>query len=121
VASLTPAASSNPSDDEPRGLAETPARASLTLGEATTSTDPSPAVGAPRNRSDRSLREQLFVGDLAAVTLAWGLAMFFLSQLRPDQSVAVFLAAAFSTLAVIQKVGLYRPWVCTETRGADPC
>jgi hypothetical protein len=40
--------------------------------------------------------------------------MFFLSQLRPDQSVAVFLAAAFSTLAVIQKVGLYRPWVCTE-------
>ena len=114
MASLTPAASSNPSDDEPRGLAETPARASLTLGEATTSTDPSPAVGAPRNRSDRSLREQLFVGDLAAVTLAWGLAMFFLSQLRPDQSVAVFLAAAFSTLAVIQKVGLYRPWVCTE-------
>jgi hypothetical protein len=47
--------------------------------------------------------------------------MFFLSQLRPDQSVAVFLAAAFSALAVIQKVGLYRPWVCTETRGADPC
>jgi lipopolysaccharide/colanic/teichoic acid biosynthesis glycosyltransferase len=40
--------------------------------------------------------------------------MFFLSQLRPDQSVAMFLTAAFSTLAVIQKVGLYRPWVCTE-------
>ena len=40
--------------------------------------------------------------------------MLFLSQLRPNRSVAVFLAAAVATLAVIQKMGLYRPWVLTE-------
>ena len=32
----------------------------------------------------------------------------------PDQSVAVFVAAAVSTLAVIQMAGLYRSWVCSE-------
>jgi exopolysaccharide biosynthesis polyprenyl glycosylphosphotransferase len=40
--------------------------------------------------------------------------MLCLSQLRPDQSVAVFLAAAISTLAVIKYAGLYLPWVCSE-------
>ena len=40
--------------------------------------------------------------------------MLFQSQLRPDQSVAVLLAAAVSTLAVIQMAGLYRSWVCSE-------
>ena len=40
--------------------------------------------------------------------------MLFLSRLRPDQSVAVWLAAAVSTLAVIQRAGLYRSWVCSE-------
>lgn len=36
------------------------------------------------------------------------------SQLRPDQSVAVWLAAAVATLAVIQRAGLYRSWVNSE-------
>ena len=58
--------------------------------------------------------EQLFFGDLAAISLAWGLPMLFQSRLRPDQSVAVWLAAAVSTLAVIQMAGLYRSWVCSE-------
>ena len=40
--------------------------------------------------------------------------MFFQSQLRPDHSVAVWLAAAVSTLAVIQMAHLYRFWVCSE-------
>jgi exopolysaccharide biosynthesis polyprenyl glycosylphosphotransferase len=40
--------------------------------------------------------------------------MLFQSQLRPDRTVAVFLAAAVSTLAVIQRAGLYRPWVGSE-------
>jgi len=40
--------------------------------------------------------------------------MLYQSQLRPDRSVAVFLVAAVSTLAVIHKMGLYRPWVLTE-------
>ena len=62
----------------------------------------------------RSLRRQLFLGDLAAVSLAWGLAMLFQSRLRPDQSVAVSLAAAVSTLAVIQMARLYRSSVCSE-------
>ena len=65
-------------------------------------TGPSPAPDARRTRSERSFRQQLFVGDLAAISLAWGLTLFFQSQLRPDQSVAVWLAAAVSTLAVIK-------------------
>ena len=40
--------------------------------------------------------------------------MLFQSRLRPDQSAAVFLAAAVSTLAVIQMAHLYRSWVCSE-------
>ena len=40
--------------------------------------------------------------------------MLFESRLRPGQSVAVFAAAAVSTLAVIQMAGLYRSWVCSE-------
>ena len=75
---------------------------------------PSPAPGARRTRSERSLQRQLFVGDLAAISLAWGLTLFFQSQLRPNQSVAVWLAAAVSTLAVIKYAGLYRSWVCSE-------
>jgi len=93
---------------------ETSTMAPLTRREAQAIADPSPDAGTQRTRSERSLRGQLFFGDLAAISLAWGLPMLFLSQLRPDQSVVVFLAAAVSTLAVIQKVGLYRPWVCTE-------
>ena len=88
--------------------------ASLSPREAPTIADPSPALGARRTRSERSLRQRLFFGDLAAISLAWGLPMLFQSRLRPDQSVAVLLAAAVSTLAVIQRAGLYRPWVCSE-------
>ena len=77
-------------------------------------TGPSPAPDARRTRSERSFRQQLFVGDLAAISLAWGLTLFFQSQLRPDQSVAVWLAAAVSTLAVIKYASLYRSWVCSE-------
>ena len=40
--------------------------------------------------------------------------MLFQSRLRPDQSVGVWLAAAVSTLAVIQMARLYRFWVCSE-------
>jgi exopolysaccharide biosynthesis polyprenyl glycosylphosphotransferase len=65
-------------------------------------------------RTEGSLRRQLFFGDVAAISLAWGLAMLFQSRLRPDQSVTVWLAAAVSTLAVIQLLGLYRSWVCSE-------
>ena len=40
--------------------------------------------------------------------------MLFQSQLRPDQSAVVWLAAVVSTLVVIQMGGLYRSWVCSE-------
>ena len=87
----------------------------LSPREAPTIADLSPAaLRAGRTRSERSLRQRLFFGDLAAISLAWGLPMLFLSRLRPDQSVAVWLAAAVSTLAVIQRAGLYRSWVCSE-------
>jgi len=91
-----------------------PTLASLSPREVPSLADPSPALGARRTRSERSLRQQLFFGDLTAISLAWGLALFFQSRLRPDQSVAVFLAAAVSTLAVIQMAGLYQSWVCSE-------
>jgi exopolysaccharide biosynthesis polyprenyl glycosylphosphotransferase len=40
--------------------------------------------------------------------------MVLQSQLRPDQSVVVWLSAVVSTLVVIQMAGLYRSWVCSE-------
>lgn len=88
--------------------------ASLSPREAPAIADPSPALGARRTRSGRSLRKQLFFGDLAAVSLAWGLPMLFQSRLRPDQSVAVWLAAVVSTLAMIHMARLYQSWVCSE-------
>jgi exopolysaccharide biosynthesis polyprenyl glycosylphosphotransferase len=87
---------------------------SLSPGEAPAIADPSPVRRARKTRSDGFLREQLFFGDLAAITLAWGLPMLLQSKLRSDQSVVVFLAAAVSTLVVIQMAGLYRSWVCSE-------
>ena len=69
---------------------------------------------AGKSRSEVSLREQLFLGDLAAVALAWGLAMLFQSRLRPDQTAAVTVVAAVSTLGLIKYAGLYRSWVCSE-------
>ena len=76
--------------------------------------DPGPARGARATRSEGSLRQQLFLGDVAAISLAWGIPLTFQSQLRPDQSVVVWLAAAVSTLTVIQMTHLYRSWVCSE-------
>ncbi len=114
MASGTNTAFSDLKDGSPRGLDETLTTASLAPGEATAVADPGAALGGPRNRSEQSLRRQLFFGDLAAVSLAWGLAMLFQSRLRPDQSAAVSLAAVISTLAVIKMLALYRSWVCSE-------
>lgn len=76
-----------------------------------------PEDGTPgtwKDRTEQSLRWQLFVGDLAAVVVAWGLAMFFQSKLQPAKSVAVLLAAIVAVLIVIKLLGLYRSWVCSE-------
>jgi len=75
---------------------------------------PRPVPAAQRRRSEESFREQLFLGDLAATSLAFGLPMFFQSQLRETRSVAVWLAAVVATLYVIKLAGLYRSWVCSE-------
>ena len=114
MASISGRASPASKDGSPCPADETLTMASLNPSEAPTIVDPSPPLAARKTRSDRFLREQLFFGDLAAIVLAWGLPMLYQSQLRPDRSVAVFLVAAVSTLAVIHKMGLYRPWVCTE-------
>src|SRR5215831_11793160 len=114
VASTTDTASRVTKDGGPRLLDGTPTMASLSPREAPTIADPRPTPSARRTRSERSLRDQLFFGDLAAISLAWGLPMLSQSQLRPDQSVAVWLAAAVATLAVIQRAGLYRSWVNSE-------
>ena len=113
MASITDSASSDPKDGSPGGLEEAPTVASLGP-RVPPIVDPSPSVNARRTRSEASLRKQLFLGDLAAVSLAWGLAMVFQSRLRPDQTVVVSIAAAASTLAVIQMARLYRSSVCSE-------
>ncbi len=114
MASITDTASAGPKDGSPGRLDGTPTMASPHPREAPALSDPAPALDARRIRSEGSLRRQLFFGDLAAVSLAWGIPMLFQSRLRPDQSVAVPLAAAVSTLVVIQMAGLYRSWVCSE-------
>ena len=114
MASTADTSSSSAAD---RGLGRPDDKPKITaLGphEAPDIIDPSPVVPARKNRSDGFLREQLFFGDLAAITLAWGLPMLFQSKLRSDQSVVVFLTAAVSTLVVIHTAGLYRSWVCSE-------
>jgi exopolysaccharide biosynthesis polyprenyl glycosylphosphotransferase len=113
VASITDSAASGPQDGSPEGLEETSAVASLGP-RVPPIVDPSPAVNARRARSEASLRKQLFLGDLVAVSLSWGLAMAFQSRLRPDQTVVVLIAAVASTLAVIQMARLYRSSVCSE-------
>ena len=114
MASRTGTASSVPKDGSPRPADELRTIASRSPSEAPTIADLSPPLAARKTRSERFLREQLFFGDLAAISLAWGLPMLYQSQLRPDRSVAAWLAAAVSTLAVIKYAGLYRPWVCSE-------
>jgi exopolysaccharide biosynthesis polyprenyl glycosylphosphotransferase len=114
VTSTRDTASSGPSDGG-RYRLDVPAQmASFNRGRAEYIAGQDQVSAAKRNRSERSLRRQLFAGDLAAVSLAWGLAMFFQSQLRPDRSVAVSLAAIVSTLVVIKFLGLYQSWVCSE-------
>jgi exopolysaccharide biosynthesis polyprenyl glycosylphosphotransferase len=88
--------------------------ASLSPREAPAIADPGPALGARASRSERSLRQRLFFGDLAAIALAWGLPMLLQNRFPLDRAVAMWLAAAVSTLAVIQMLGLYRSWVCSE-------
>jgi exopolysaccharide biosynthesis polyprenyl glycosylphosphotransferase len=82
--------------------------------EATAVAEPTTGPGAWQNRSERSLRRQLFAGDLFAVAVAWGLAMLLQSHLKPDKSVVVSFAAIVSVLLVIKWLGLYRSWVCSE-------
>lgn len=93
---------------------KTPALTSFTLGEAASVAGPGPAPGARGNRAERSLRRQLFIGDLIAVALAWGLPMALQSRLRPDRTAAVTLAAVVSALVVIKLLGLYQSWVCSD-------
>jgi exopolysaccharide biosynthesis polyprenyl glycosylphosphotransferase len=83
-------------------------------GSLETIADPDPSFRASQDRSERSLRRQLFCGDLTAVVLAWGLPMLLQSQLRPDKSVVVSLAAIASALIAIKMLGLYRSWVNSE-------
>ena len=114
MASITDTASPGPKDGSPSRLDETPTMASPSPREAPAISDPGPALDARRARSEGSLRRQLFFSDLAAVSLAFGIPMLLQSRLRPDQSVAVPLAAAAATLVVMQMAGLYRSWVCSE-------
>jgi exopolysaccharide biosynthesis polyprenyl glycosylphosphotransferase len=111
---MASAAGKAESDGSLAQLGETSAMATLSPHEGPTVAGSSPAPGARKTRSEESLRGQLFIGDLAAISLAWGLPMLFMSRLRPDQSVAVWLAAAVSTLVVIKTAGLYRSWICRE-------
>ena len=114
MASITGTPSSGPNDGSPGQLIEVSTVASIGPREAPSFPDPSPARRARVTRSEGFLRDQLFFGDVAAISLAWGIPMIFQSRLRPDQSVAVWLAAAVSTLAVLQMAHLYRSWVCSE-------
>lgn len=114
MSSIEDAASSGPGNDTLGRLDETSSTTALSPSGATAIADPGLAPAAWRNRSEKSLRRQLFVGDLTAVSLAWGLAMLFESRLRPDQSVAVCLAAVVSTLMAIKFLCLYQSWVCSE-------
>lgn len=114
MASITDTASSGPRDGGPGRLDETVTAPSPGPREAQAGAGLSPALGAGGAQTERSLRQRLFFGDLAAISLAWGVPMLFQSQLRPDRSVAVGLIAAVATLAVMKNRGLYQSWVCTE-------
>ena len=138
VASVTDRASSGLKDGSPYGRDETPAVAPLGPCEGPAIAQPSQGAGAKKTRSEESsesqpkilrklafvgqnhpsgsihVLKQLFFGDVAAISLAWGIPMLFQSRLRPDHSVVVWLAAAVSTLVVLQMAHLYRSWVCSE-------
>ncbi len=116
MASVTNASSSAPEDGSPYSVDETPRPAAPGPREvsAVVGLGPRPVPAAQRRRSEESFRDQLIFGDLAATSLAFGLPMFFQSQLRETRSVAVWLAAVVATLYVIKLAGLYRSWVCSE-------
>ncbi|HET9969568.1 MAG TPA: exopolysaccharide biosynthesis polyprenyl glycosylphosphotransferase [Streptosporangiaceae bacterium] len=116
MASVTNASSSAPKDGSPYAAAEASGLATPGPREvsAVVGLGPRPVPAAQRRRSEESFREQLFFGDLAATSLAFGLPMFFQSQLRETRSAAVWLAAVVATLYVIKLAGLYRSWVCSE-------
>ena len=114
MASTSDAASWDPHDDMPARLEETLATPALRPREAPVIAGQSPAPRARKTRSEGSLRRRLFLGDVTAVSLAWGIPMLFQSQLNPDHSVGVLLAAAVSTLVVLQMAHLYQLWVCSE-------
>ena len=107
-------ASSGPEDDDHPRQGEKSAMTSVGPVKATAVAEPATGPGAWQNRSERSLRRQLFAGDLFAVAVAWGLAMLLQSHLKPDKSVVVSFAAIVSVLLVIKWLGLYRSWVCSE-------
>lgn len=114
VASITGTASSGPNDGSPHRLDEMQTVASLSPREAPSLPGPTSAPRARATRSERSLRNQLFLGDFAAISLAWGIPMLFQSRLRPDHSVVVWLAAVVSTLVLFHMARLYRSYVCSE-------
>lgn len=114
MASVTNRAASGLKDGSPYGRDETPTVAPLGPCEGPAIAQPSQGAGAKKTRSEESFRKQLFFGDVAAISLAWGIPMLFQSRLRPDHSVVVWLAAAVSTLVVLQMAHLYRSWVCSE-------
>lgn len=114
MASVTDSTPPGPKDDSPRRLDQTLAMAAVSPREAQAIADLRPALDASVTRSERSLRYQIFLGDVAAISLAWGISMLFQSRLRADQSVVVWLAAAVSTLVMLQMARLYQSWVCLE-------
>ena len=101
-------------NDENGPLSGRQATGPVDLPAAADAADRVLAGGRTSKRADRSVRQQLLVGDLTAVSVAWGLPVLFQSQLRPDQSAVVWLVAVVSTLVIIQMAGLYRSWVCSE-------
>ena len=115
VAYVRREASSDGEDGAPGGLNKKPVVAAVGPDEAEAIVGSARVLGASRARSsERLLRRQLFSSDLVAVIVAWGFPMLFQPQLRTDRSIAVWLAAIVSTLAVIQQAGLYRTWVSTD-------
>ena len=115
VASITDTASPGPKDGSPRRLDETPTMASLSPREAPAIADPGPALSVPGGL-DPNDPSGSSSSSVISPQSRWpgGFRCSSRAELRPDQSVAVFLAAAVSTLAVIQMAGLYRSWVCSE-------
>lgn len=65
-------------------------------------------------RSDMSLRRHLVLGDIVAVVVAWCTPLLTHSRITVDREIAASVAAVVATLAVLQMVGLYRSWVCSD-------